>query len=403
MMHSVRNISLAGFLCACLILLCTPLAGAKNFPPQARHAMIKAQSDLKEGNMQGAERTLSEYIRTTKEKVPAEVFIMLGGSRHDSGNKKGALAAFLEGYTLCPGNQSLCRNSAVLLYEQKKYEQAARMFENTYELAKPKDPQMLYHAGAAYYEGEKYRQSARILARLLAETQNPQKDWIKLAVHSYLLSGQQKKALRCLKKLLKKHPETPEYWKMLAKVEMDRKKYVDAAAALEMGYSFSSPTKQENRQLAQLYRYINAPLKAADILNGLYGKNPTNKQIQELVSLYSCAGKPQQALKLVDQALKNNPQQKSSLQLLMTKGKLLYQQRKFNAARRAFSLYLKQNPKDSEARLYRGFCFWELKQWQLSRNDFQKLTHIKKYKARAKRALTALDDLQEARTEATEG
>lgn len=403
MMHSVRTISLAGFLCACLILLCATLVGAKNFPPQARHALIKAQSDLKEENIQEAVKTLSKYIRTTKEKVPAEVFIMLGGARHDSGNKKGALAAFLEGYRRCPDNKSLCHNSAVLLYELKKYEQAARMFEKTYELAKPRNPQMLYHAGAAFYGGEKYRQAARILSRLLAETQNPQKDWIKLAVHSYLLSGQQRKALSYLKKLLKKYPETPEYWKMLAKVEMDRKKYVDAAAALEMGYSFSTPTKQEYRQLAQLYRYINAPLKAADILSGLYGKNLKNKQIQELVSLYSNAGKPQKALKLVNQALKNNPQQEYSLQLLLSKGKLLYQMREFNTARRAFSLCLKQKPKFAEARLYRGLCFWELKQWRLSRNDFQKLTLIKKYKARAKRALAALDDLQEARTETTEG
>ncbi|TIH16995.1 tetratricopeptide repeat protein [Marinifilum sp. JC120] len=403
MMHSTRIIPLAGFLCACLILLCATLAGADNFPPQARHALIKAQSDLKEENIQGAESTLSEYIRTTKEKVPAEVFIMLGAARHDSGNKKGALTAFLEGYKLYPGNKSLCHNSAVLLYEQSKYEQAARMFEKTYGLAKPKNPQMLYHAGAAYYEGEKYKQSARILSRLLAETKNPQKDWIKLAVHSYLQAGQQKKALSYLRALLKKYPENPEYWKMLAKVEMDRKRYIAAAAALEMGYTFTSPTKQEYKQLAQLYKYINAPLKAADILNKLYGKNPKNKQIQELVSLYSCAGKSQEALKLVDQVLKKNTQQEYSLQLLMTKGKLLYQLREFNAARRTFSLCLKQKTNAAEARLYRGLCFWELKQWHLSRKDFQKLTHIKQYKVRAKRALAALDDLQEAKTEASEG
>lgn len=402
MKHTIRTIPLLGFLSACLILLCVTFSEAKNFPPQARHSLIQAQSDLKEKNAQGAEKILSKYIQTTKETVPAEVFIMLGAARHDSGNREGALTAFHDGYKLYPENESLCRNCAVLLYEQKKYAQAARMFERTYELS-PKNPQMLYHAGAAYYEGQKYKQSARILSRLLAETKNPKKDWIKLSIHSFLQSGQQSKALNYLRKLLIKYPQAPEYWKMLAKVEMDRKKYVAAAAALEMCYSFSTPTEQESRQLAQLYKYIHTPLKAADILNKIYGKDKKKKQIQELVSLYTRAGKTHEALKLVNQALKRNTEKESSLQLLMTKGKLLYQLREFNAARMSFSLCLKQNPKAAEARLYRGLCFWELKQWQLSRNDFQKLTHMEKYKSRAERALAALDDLQEARTEATKG
>ncbi len=403
MKHTIRTIPLLGFLSACLILLCVTFSEAKNFPPQARHSLIQAQSDLKEKNAQGAEKILSKYIQTTKETVPAEVFIMLGAARHDSGNRDGALTAFLDGYKLYPENKSLCRNCAVLLYEQKKYVQAARMFERTYELSKPKNPQMLYHAGAAYYEGQKYKQSSRILSRLLAETKHPKKDWIKLSIHSFLQSGQQSKALNYLRKLLIKYPQAPEYWKMLAKVEMDRKKYVATAAALEMCYSFSAPTEQESRQLAQLYKYIHTPLKAADILNKIYGKDKKKKQIQELVSLYTRAGKTHEALKLVNQALKRNTEKESSLQLLMTKGKLLYQLREFNAARRAFSLCLKQNPKAAEARLYRGLCFWELKEWELSKNDFQKLTHMKKYKSRAERALAALDDLQEARTEATKG
>lgn len=403
MTHSIPTIPLSGLLCACLILLCTTFVEAKKLPPQARHALIEAQADLKEENMQGAEKTLSKYIKTTKETIPAEVFIMLGAARHDSGKPKGALIAFLDGYKIYPDNKSLCHNCAVLFYEQKKYAQAARMFEETYERSSPKTPQMLYHAGAAYYEGQKYKQSARILSRLLAETKRPKKEWIKLTIHSYLQSGQQDKALSYLKTLLKEYPQEPEYWKMLAKVEMDRKKYVDAAVALEMGYRFSSPSEQENRQLVQLYKYINAPLKAASILNKIYGQSKNTKQIQELVSLYTCAGKPDEALKIVNQALNNNQKKGTSLQLLMTKGKLLYQLREFDSARRSFSLCLNQKSQIAEARLYRGLCFWELKQWELSRNDFQKLTHMGKYKARAQRALAALNDLQEAKREATKG
>ncbi|WP_421901372.1 tetratricopeptide repeat protein [Maridesulfovibrio sp.] len=401
MKHTIFITGVRVLLCTAIILYGT-IAFAKDFPPQARHALIQAQNCIKNEKLAEADKILSQYLQSTKETVPAEVFIMQGGARNDTGDKAGALEAFMSGLKLYPENKPLCHNSAVLLYGQQKYAQAASLFERTYELTDPKEPRMLYHAGAAFYEGEKYAKSARVLSRLLASTQGPKKEWIKLAVHSYLQAGQQNKALSYLDTLLKKFPQEAEYWKLLAKVEMDRNRYVQAAAALEMGYSFISPTDQESRQLLQIYKYINAPLKAANAMSRLYGRQLTPKQAQELALLYDRAGKPQEALKIINRSLNNEPEGTSFQQLMITKGKLLYSLRKYGAAKAIFSLCLKKTP-TPEARLYRALCFWELKQWEFSRKDFQQLTGLKKYKSRAQSALAALDDLEEARAEASKG
>lgn len=401
MKHTIFITGLRVLLCS-TIILCGTIAFAKNFPPQARHALIKAQNFIKNEKMAEADKILSQYLQSTKETVPAEIFIMLGGARNDVGNKAGALKSFLNGLKLYPGNKPLCHNSAVLLYEQQKYAQAAKLFEKTYELANPKDPHMLYHAGAAFYEGCKYAESARVMSRLLTTTQILKKEWIKLAVHSYLQAGQKKKALNYLNTLLKKFPQEAEYWKLLAKVEMDRNRYVQAAAALEIAYSFIPPKEQESRQLIQIYKYVNAPLKAANSMSNLYGKNPSPKQAQELALLYQRAGKIQKALKVIERSLAIASEGSSSQKLLLTKGKILYSLRKYDMAKETFSLCLKNEP-TPEAKLYRALCFWELKQWELSRKDFEQIKGLKKYKTKAQSALAALDDLAEARAEANKG
>ncbi|WP_419781808.1 tetratricopeptide repeat protein [Maridesulfovibrio sp.] len=401
MRQTITIKTLKTILCA-VAILCGTSAFAKDFPPQARQALRQAQSCIKEEDMGGADKILDEYLQNTNETPPAEVFIMQGAARNDRGNKAGALAAFLNGMKLYPQNKSLCHNSAVLLYEQNNYLQAARLFERIYDLTAPKEPRMLYHAGAAFYEGKKYGESARAMSRLLTATQIPKKEWIKLALHSYLQAGQPGKALNYLDTLLKNYPQEAEYWKLLAKVEMDRNRYVQAAAALEMGYSLSPPTDQENRQLIQIYKYINAPLKAAKTMNRIHAGKLTPEQAQELALLYDRAGQPQDALKLIENSLGSTPAKGDRQQLLVTKGKLLYSLRRYGAATEIFSLCLRtqHNP---EARFFRALCFWELKQWELSRKDFLQLAGLKKYQARAQRALAALSDLEEAKEEADKG
>ncbi len=401
MKHTIFITGLRLLLCAAIIF-CGTIAFAKGFPPQARHALIKAQNFIKDGQMAEADKILSQYLQRTKETVPAEVFIMQGSARNDSGDKAGALKSFLNGLKRYPGNKPLCHNSAVLLYEQQKYAQAARLFEKAYNLTNPRDLHMLYHAGAAFYEGGKYAESARVMSRLLATTQVTRKEWIKLAVHSYLQAGQKKKALNYLNTLLEKFPQEAEYWKLLAKVEMDCNRYVQAAAALEIGYSFIHPKEQERRQLIQIYKYINAPLKAANIMSNLCGKNPSPKKAQELALLYQRAGKIQKALEVIERSLVITSKGAFNQKLLITKGKLLYSLRRYGAAKEVFTLCLKKEP-IPEAKLFRALCFWELKQWELSRKDFEQIKGLKKYKTKAQSALAALDDLAEARAEANKG
>ena len=393
-------------LCVCIVALSVTLAQnvhASQFPPQARQALFRAQKAIADKSYNDADAVLTKYLQTTSEQPPVEVYMMLGSARNDLKNIKGALDSFLAGIRKYPENEQLYQNTAVLLYEKKDYVKAAEMFEKAYSYSKKPKLQTLYNAAATYYEGNNFQQAARVISTMLAKANKPRKEWIQLAIHSYLQAGQQTKALSYLNDLLKQFPQEAAYWKLLAKVHMDRSKFVQAAAALETSYSFKAPTKQDLIQLSQLYTFVNAPLKAARILEKTDSPNRTTDQAIKIAKLYTKGGMPEKGLHTITTALARSQNKRETIELAMYKATLLYSLRRFSEAYDEFSECISKSSMENDARFYRALCAWEMKKWSVCKKDFNTLKLSKQYKSRALNALAALEDLEESNQEATGG
>lgn len=362
-------------------------------PPQARQTLYKAQLLLDEEKFAEAATVIEKYMDSSTEPVDAQVFLILGGAHLQTGNDKRAYEVFKEGFTLHPDNVHLCRNTAVTAYKLERYDEAGILLEKTYVLQKPTNPETLFQAGSMYYKGGNFKSSIKVLQKLITQTKNPDKEWISLAVHALLENGQPDKAKSMLLKYLEQAPEDSAYWKLLAKLHMDKEQLTKTAAALEIAYRLKQPSQQELENLSSIYRYKEAPLLAAATLERAYGTTINAEQALKIAALYASAGRISKAVSYMDRYSKSKSAN-------LKKGQLLFKARRFNDAREAFQSAL--GTKDAgEARFYMALCAWELKDWPKAKQELKQITGGN-FKKRASGYLEVLVDIEKAQMESTE-
>ncbi|TIH15925.1 hypothetical protein D0S45_10120 [Marinifilum sp. JC120] len=363
-----------------------------SLPPEARQALHKAQLLMDEKKFDEAATLLKMYADKTETPVPEQVYLVRGGALYQAGKVKKALNVFKQGHAAHPKNEHLCRNTGVILYELQRFGEAGKFLEKAYGLQKQPTPQTLYQAGSAYYLGGKYSESAGVLSRLISTSPTPRKEWIRLAVHALLDGGQPERAEKMLLKLLNNNQSEADYWKLLAKLHLDRERYSEAAAALEVCHRLVKPSKQDFERLASLYNYLEAPLMAADNLRQAYGTSPSAEQALKIATLYGSAGR-------LDQAVSFLEKHSNKIMPTLRKGEMLYKARKFKEAEDVFNKTL-QEQSTPEARFFLGLCAWERRDWKTAEKQFSKVSGKGQYKQRASGSLTVIRELETARIEA---
>ncbi|WP_415717905.1 tetratricopeptide repeat protein [Maridesulfovibrio sp.] len=376
-----------------LAVFCFVGTGFAKLSPQARQNLYKAQLLLDDEKYAEAATLIKTHMDSTTEPVDAQIFLVLGGAYLQTGDDKSAYDTFKEGFGLHPDNVHLCRNTAVTAYKLERYNEAGRFLEKTYALQKPADPRTLFQAGSMYYKGDNFKSSVKVLQKLIAQTKNPDKEWISLAVHALLENGQPEKAKSMLLRYLEQAPEDSAYWKLLAKLHMNKEQLAKTAAALEIAYRLERPSQQELENLSSIYRYTEAPLLAAATLERAYGTAINTEQALNIAALYASAGRINKAVDYMDHYSKNTS---TSLK----KGQLLFKARRFNEARDALQPAL--GTKDAgEARFYMALCAWELKDWQKAKQELNQIIDGN-FKKRASGYLEILLDIETAQMESVE-
>jgi tetratricopeptide (TPR) repeat protein len=386
----VRKIVLCLF---AVLLLAEAAYAADRLPPLARQALHKAQVCMDDSRFEDATAVLREYMAQAEEGVPAQVYLMLGGVYYKNLDGKRAHATFRKGLDAHPSDFMLTRNCAVSCYELELYADAGRLFEKAYKFSMPSQPVLLFHAGSAYYGGEDFKQAARVLLKLILQEKKPYKNWVRLAIHACLESGQPKKAESALRKFLANNPGEAPYWELLAKLYLDSERYEMAASALEICYRLRIPTTKELERLASLYRYSNAPMLAsATLKRAQFGVADTEKGIR-VAFLYASAGR-------VNEAVQHLSRLGSLYAVERSKGDILYNARRFNEAEGALLAAVKCDPKAPESLYLLGMCAWEKRDWKGAKATLSKLAGDKAFARRVKALLAVIDDLEATRREA---
>jgi len=375
-----------------LMLLCATaeLADAKLTFRQNKH-LYQAQKALNVGDAEQSITMLKSYIKEYPEEIPYQFHALLGASYHLMQNYVEAAQSFARALKLQPNSAQLSINLATCYYLADHYTQAGKQFSHSYTLSQPHNPELLYQSAIAFVQGEHYGRAKESLTTLLSSGSTIKANWYELLLSCHIELKEWNEGQKLLDLLLQQQPEHEPYWRLKAQIALQQEHYIDATAALEVSLRLKGDNKTDLTQLAQLYHYLQAPLRAAELLKRAYGTTPSAEHSLEIAHLYQQGYAYEQALDVVDKALIHAPQHQ---ELLGFKAQLLYDQGEYQ------QLLGMQSEKTLPIQhLLQGYAAWHLGHWQTARTHFKHALYDSHLTSQARNALDVLNLLAEARRE----
>lgn len=369
----------------------------KRMAPATRKALVNARAAVEGKNYPRARKILSVYLENHADKAPADVYSLLGNAWFLEERPAGARKAYRRGLERYPENASLHQNYAVASYLNENYVQAGDAFVKAYELEmQDRDVGLLFKAGSAYYNAEKYDRARQSLTRLLEKAETVRPQWRRLLVYTCVSLQQWNAAQSALYPLLEAEPGNTDYWKLLAKLHFNQDDHRQAAAALDVAYRIEPPAPSDWGDLADLYLYVNAPLKAADCIRRGYGDNAGVEEYEKLAQAHARALRYEKAATFIDKAIEKAPTAKR----YKMRAHFYYKDRRFQEALASFEKAVEQDSKDEWSRLMMGFCAMSVDNYELAHRAFSDAVESEEYGAWAKSALAMVDDVMDARKNA---
>ena len=334
-------------------------------------------------------------LRELLKKHPQEehhlVHYVMGLAYHRQEKLGPAGKAYARALEMKPDHLPSCLNLAVVCYEQKNPLEAARLWERAFPLSPKKDPTLLYQAGAGYYEAKRFEDSARVLKKLLHLEGQPQKGWLELYIHVLMELDQNAEAIQELTRFLNRYPQEEGYWRLLAQLHLNAKKYRPAAASLEVAYRLKPPQDQAWKQLASIYFHLGSPLAGVKALQRAYGSAPEPRQCDELARWLEQAGRTDRALVWLDRALQAEP----TARRFLTKARLLYDHGRYRESLPASARAVELAPELYQAHLLMGYAALELGRLDEAEKAFSQAVKSEKYKPQALAALNSIRRMKE--------
>jgi tetratricopeptide (TPR) repeat protein len=366
----------------------------RRLSPATRHALVKAQEALNQEQYPKAREVLQSYLKDHAREAPADVYWLLGNTFFLEDRLGRACQVYRRGMERFPDNPSLLQNYAIASYLNQDFQEAGDYFRKAYEKA-PEEPdiKLLYKAASAYYNAENFRQARQTLERLMAAAEAVQPEWRKLLVYTHVSLEAWDRAERALYPLLAEEPANADFWKLLAKLHLNRDNHKDAASALHIAYEIHPPEPSAWDNLADIYFYLNAPLKASTCITRAYGENLNVEQCEKLARAYAQALRYDQAVRCIDRAIEQEP----TAERYQTRARFYYKNRQFQEALASFEKAVEKEPKDAWSRLMMGFCAMEMDRWELAHKAFSAAAKSKQYGSWAQSALALVDDVMDAR------
>ncbi len=413
----------------------------KNLPLSVRLVLNRVNPILQKKEYLRAAKTLLTFQARGNSTKPGqydskgyhhpEIYFVLGNCYLLMEQYASAAEAYRQAVARDETHTSAWLNLAKSYYESGRYTEAGRCFEKGYESAGGIKPEHLYYSAAAFLMAGDPKRSIQIFERLLAFNRDAIKpEWKENLVHALLTAGRPRQALpfiaelariytgekkiqwqeillyqyvqlekyaealRLAMDLTQEAPMVAKWWKALAHIHLNRGRLEDGIVALTI-YAFLAPLSPEEKRLfAGLHLQLGIPIKAApiyeDILKHEMEHKRENRMLYRLTIAYRQLGKPETALKCIEKYGKDN----IDADILMLKGELLYELKRYGKAAEAFRSAVKRDGKKAgQGWLMAGYAAMQVSDFQASMEAFKKAAGYLRHQKAATEALRHLDQL----------
>lgn len=353
---------------------------ADDLPPELAKALYEAQQMIKEEKYIQAVQRLTEF-RKTSEDDSSLYYLLMGNALYSSGDRKKALQIFIEGHRKYPSDNDLCSNASITAYGLEDYKTAGGLFRSLYSLSG--EPEHLFRSSAAFFLGNDTREAERQIDRLLGAHRQAKTEWLKLAVSIKMDLENWRGASGIITEYLKKNPDDEQMWRVKAQIHLNTEQFAEAASALETAYSIKPPKDQQLKNLADIYSYAGASVRAASTLEKI---SRTEKELSNLAEHYAVSGQFDRAVETADRLLKDTGNKK----YITLKGKYLYLAGEYKEASEVLS---RAEKKDGEALMLLAMSAWNINDLNTVKEAYSYASRLPKYRRTAVQGLAVVENL----------
>lgn len=315
-------------------------------------------------------------------------------------------------------------NLAKACYESRRFREAARAFEKAFETSEPENDDLLYYAAVSQVSAGDNTAALPVLKKLLdrnpqkvkaewreylvhvlfalkrnrqalphveilAETASGlrQKRWQEICLNQYIVLKHGGKALAYARNLVRQDPLYPLWWKMLASLDMEKRRYTDALASL-MIYGYLTPLDaDEMRLVADLSLNLDVPSQAVRFYERAWQQKKDPLTLKRLFFSYQRRHRPEKALEILETGLRLYPRP----DLLLLQAGILLDMQQYRRAMAVVKKLTYEQPGNGRAWLMLGYAAMGLQDYVSARNALRKATHFKGQRKAAESVLKALD------------
>jgi len=364
-----------------MMLIFASANAEEKLAPELAKAVYKAQEKMKTKDYKGAVSILQDFRKENTADDAGVYYLALGNAYYSSGEKQKAFDIFSVGHKKYPAEKDICSNAAITAYELEKYPDAGELFYSLYKITKK--PEHLYRAGVAMYLGHKMREAEKLSDELLSKSGQQKIEWLKLAISIKMESSKWRSALNIIAGYLQKAPADAQMWRIKAQVYLNMERFAEAASSLETAYSLKAPDEKELKNLADIYRYTGANVRAAKTLAKV---SRSEEELIRLSEYYGYAGMYAEAVDVIDRLMKRSQNAK----LIRLKGKYLYLAGEYKKA----SEVLKNAASgDGEAHMLMAVCAWQTGELKVVKKAYEKASRLKAYRRTSIQGLRVVEQL----------
>lgn len=357
---------------------------------QASRMLYQAQQHFQKDDYGRCCRVIEDYLLAHPENRHGRFFLLLGNSYFRLKAFAKAQTAYRQGLELQPRDPMFHLNLALALENGGQTRQAADQYLRAYEVRNEPDPQLLYRAAALLAGTKQYRRAAKVLGQLGRRHPPARTEWLELLLYVHFELQDYGAAIRVTEQLLAMAPEKIVYWQQLAQLRLQRKQYLGAAAAYEVVYRSRPPSRKELEQLAELYLYVNLPLRAAQALERIAPDDRSRGDLQRLAGLYRRGGLAEEAERCLTRLMERWP----DAEACQLKAELLYERGAYEQALQLLDKACESYPEHARLYLQRGYAAWQLQDWERAARSFVAAQRFKSTRSRATAALEIIEVLR---------
>ncbi len=280
---------------------------------------------------------------------------------------------------------------AQIYIKLERYKLAAQIMEPWITAAEKIDANDYILMAQVFTHLKHFRKALSYTKKAVAATNNPKESWYQLMLALNYELGNLPATTVILKHLIRKHPKK-QYWEQLTSVYQQMKKFNKAVSVKELAYqSGYLTTPKEIIELTKLFLYIDAPYKAARILEKEINQNNI-KQTSTNYELLANAWTQAKEFQKATMALEHAARLSNKGELYVRLGRLYIEEENWSKAHTALLDGFKKGQINDLGNAYvlLGIISHELQLRTQAENSFTKAKQYKKTQKTAEEWLAYL-------------